>query len=142
MMNFAYSIGRIFLPIVFIVAGIQKLMNVQTFAKLLADINVPVPDEIVPYLGSIPKYDALGYLIGAIELICGLMVMVGLKARWAALVLIVFAACAIFFVHHFWDMEGVAFSQNQEDALKNLSMLGGLLLLVAGGPGSSGMDRR
>ena len=135
MMNIAYSIGRIFLPVLFIVAGIQKLMNVQAIAKMLADINVPIPDEIVPYLGSIPKYDALGYLIAAIEVICGLMVLVGLKARWAALVLIVFTACTIFFVHHFWDMEGDAFAQNQADALKNLSIMGGLLLLVAGGPG-------
>jgi uncharacterized membrane protein YphA (DoxX/SURF4 family) len=96
MMNITFSLGRIFLPVLFIVAGIQKLMNVQSTAAMLSDINVPIPDEIVPYLGAIPKYDALGYLVGAIEVICGLMVMVGLKARWAALVLIVFTACTIF----------------------------------------------
>ena len=42
------------------------------------------------------------------EIVCGLMVLIGLKARWAALVLIVFTACTIIFVHHFWDMQGVA----------------------------------
>ena len=84
-MNIAYSIGRIFLSVFFIVAGIQKLMNVQAMAKMLTDLNVPIPEEVVPYLGSVPKYDALAYLIGGIEVICGLMVLVGLKARWAAL---------------------------------------------------------
>ena len=59
---------------------------------MLADNNVPIPDEIVPYLGGIPKYEALGYLMAAVEVICGLMVLVGLKARWAALVLVVFTA--------------------------------------------------
>lgn len=142
MMNIAYSAGRMFLPIIFIVAGIQKLMSVQAIAKMLADINVPIPEEVVPYLGGIAKYDALGYLIGAIEVICGLMVLVGLKARWAALVLIVFTACTIFFVHHFWDMTGEDFARNQADALKHLAIMGGLLLLVAGAPAGSSMERR
>jgi len=141
-MNIAYSIGRIFLSVFFIVAGIQKLMNVQAMAKTLTDLNVPIPEEVVPYLGSVPKYDALAYLIGGIEVICGLMVLVGLKARWAALVLIVFTGCTIFYVHHFWDMTGDAFTQNQQDALKHLSIMGGLLLLVAGGPNASTLDRR
>jgi putative oxidoreductase len=141
-MNIAYSIGRIFLSVFFIVAGIQKLMNVQVMAKMLTDLNVPIPEEVVPYLGSVPKYDALAYLIGGIEVICGLMVLVGLKARWAALVLIVFTGCTIFYVHHFWDMTGDAFTQNQQDALKHLAIMGGLLLLVTGGPNVSAMDRR
>ena len=81
-------------------------MNIGEIAKMLAANNMPIPDEIVPYLGGIPKYEALGYLIAAIEIICGLMVLIGLKARWAALVLIVFTACTIIFVHHFWDMAG------------------------------------
>ena len=145
MMNVAYTIGRILLPVIFIVAGVQKILNVQPIATMLADIGVPIPDEITPYLaylGNVPKYNLLGYIIGALEVICGLMIMVGLRARWAALVLIVYAACSIFFVHHFWDMEGLAFAENQEKALLQLSIMGGLLLLVAGAPGAGGMDRR
>jgi putative oxidoreductase len=144
MMNVAYTIGRILLPIIFIVAGVQKIWNVQAIASMLAVNNIPIPDEIAPvlaYLGNIPKYNLLGYLIGALEVICGLMIMIGLKTRWAALVLIVFTACSIFFVHHFWDMEGLAFAEHQEKALMHLSIMGGLLLLVAGGQSSSGIDR-
>ena len=143
-MNAAYTLGRIFIPIVFLVSGIQKVMNIGEIAQMLAANGVPFPDEIVPYLGGIPKYEALGYLIAAIEIICGLMVLIGLKARWAALVLIVFTACTIIFVHHFWDMQGDALIQNRADALKNLSMIGGLLLVVAVGSTPSGVviDRR
>ena len=117
-------------------------MNVGEIAKMLAANNVPIPDEIVPYLGGMPKYEALGYLVAAIEIICGLMVLVGLKARWGALVLIVFTACTIIFVHHFWDMEGAALIRTVTEALKNLSIMGGLLLVVAVGSGPSSMDRR
>ena len=76
-MNAAYMLGRILLPLVFLVAGIQKLMNIREIADMLAANKIPIPEEIVPYLGSIPKYEALGYLIAAIEIICGLMVLIG-----------------------------------------------------------------
>src|SRR5436190_1042307 len=124
-MNAAYMLGRILLPLVFVVAGIQKLMNIREIADMLAANKIPIPEEIVPYLGSIPKYEALGYLIAAIEIICGLMVLVGLKARWGALVLVVYTACTIIFVQHFWDMEGAAQIANRTEALKNLSIIGG-----------------
>ena len=141
-MNAAYTLGRILIPIVFLVAGIQKVMNIGEIAQMLAANGVPVPDEIVPYLAGIPKYEALGYLLAAIEIICGLLVLIGLKARWAALVLIVYTACTIIFVHHFWDMQGDALIQNRADAVKYLSIMGGLLLIVAVGAGPSSVDDR
>jgi putative oxidoreductase len=141
-MNAAYTLGRIFIPIVFLVTGIQKVMNIGEIAQMLAANGVPVPDEIVPYLAGIPKYEALAYLLAAIEMICGLLVLIGLKARWAALVLVVYTACTIIFVHHFWDMQGDALIQNRADALKDLSIMGGLLLIVAVGAGPSSVNDR
>jgi len=137
----AYTIGRIVIPLLFIVSGVQKALNVGDFAKTLTGYNIPIPEQIVPYLGSIPKYEALGYAIAAVEIICGLMVLIGLKARWAALVLIVFTASNIIYVHHFWDMSGAEFATNQMEALKYLSIIGGLLMVVAVGSGPGAMDR-
>jgi putative oxidoreductase len=141
-MNAAYTIGRILIPILFIVEGIRKLMDISEIAAMLERNKIPVPDEIVPYLGGMPKFQAVGYAIAAIEVICGLMILVGLKARWAALVLAVFTACTIFFIHHFWDMEAATVVAQRIEALKNLSIMGGLLLIVAVGAGPGGMDRR
>jgi putative oxidoreductase len=142
MMNVAYALGRIFVPIVFIWEAIQKLLDIRRFAKLLADNNVPLPDEVAAYLGSMPKYEALAWLLAVIELVCGLMILIGLKARWGALLLIVFTAGTIVFVHHFWDMTGDAYLLNQIQALKNLSILGALLLIVSVGSGPHSVDRR
>ena len=141
-MNAAYTLGRIFLSLIFVVAGVQKLMDIGEVTKMLTDTNVPIPEQIVPYLQGIPKYQALAYLVAGIEVLGGLMVLVGLKARWGALVLAVFTALTIIFVHHFWDMTGVAFKTNMTEALKNLSIIGGLLLVVAVGSGPGAMDRR
>jgi putative oxidoreductase len=141
-MNAVYMLGRIFLSLVFVVAGIQKLTNIRTTADMLAATRLPIPDEIAAYLGGMPKYEALAYLIAAIEVICGLMVLVGLKARWGALVLSVFTAATIILVHHFWDMSGEAFYTNLADALQNLSILGGLLLVVAVGSSPTALEPR
>src|SRR5882757_8303657 len=132
-MNAAYTLGRIFLSLLFVVSGVQKLMDISEITKILTDTNLPIPDQIVPYLQGIPKYQALGYLVAGIEVLGGLMVLVGLKARWGALLLAVFTAVTVVLVHHFWDMTGAAFKTNMVDALKNLSIIGGLLLVVAVG---------
>lgn len=141
-MNAAYTIGRIFIPLVFLVEGIRKLVNVEGIAKVLENANLPIPDQIVPYLGGMPKYQAAGYLVAGIEVICGLMIVVGLAARWAALVLIVFTAATIVVSHHFWDMAGDAFYANLTQALKNLSIMGALLLMVAVGSSPGAVERR
>ena len=143
-MNAAYTVGRIFIPIVFIVEAIQNFMNLGEFAKKLAASQVSIPDEIanlLVYIGNPPKYEALAYLIIAVEIICGLMVLIGLKARWAALVLAVFTACTVIFVHPFWE-GGPDQIANRSEALKNLSIMGGLLLIVAVGAGPSSVDDR
>ena len=53
-----------------------------------------------------------------------------------------FTAGTIFFVHNFWVMTGDAYEQNLIHALKNLSIMGGLLLIVAVGSGPYSIDRR
>jgi len=138
----AYTLGRILIPLMFIVAGIQKALSIADFANTLAAANIPIPEQIVPYLGGVPKYQALGYLIVAIEVICGLMILIGLKARWAALVLLVFTACIVVFVHHFWDMTGDAMTANMAEALKYVSIMGGLLLVVAIGSTPGPLERQ
>ena len=142
MLNFTYALGRILVPIVFIWGAIGKLLDIGRFAKLLTDAGVPIPDEIAPYLGGMPKYEALAWALAVLELLCGLMILFGLKARWGALLLVVFTAGTIFFVHRFWEMSGDAYVQNQLHALKNLSILGALLIIVSVGSGPHSVDRR
>ena len=141
-MNVAYTLGRILLSLIFIVAGIQTLINVSVIARMMAAQDLPIPDEITPYLGGVSKFEAVGYAIGAIELISGLMVLMGFKARWGALVLVAFSACSIAFVHNFWNMQGDLYTENLRHALAHLAIMGGLLLVVACGSSPVALDRR
>jgi len=143
-MNIAYTLGRIFIPIIFIVEAIQNFMAVGEFAKRIAATQVSIPDEIanlLVHVGNPPKYEALGYLIIAVEIICSLLVIIGLKARWAALILAVFAACTIIFVYPFWE-GGADQIASRTEALHYLSIMGGLLLIVAVGATPTLVDER
>ncbi len=138
-MSLVYSLGRIFIPVLFIVSGFNKFANVAGISKSLAAKNIPVPVQLEAWTGM-PKYDALGYLVGAVEVVFGLLVLVGWQARFAAVVLLLFTVATIFTAHDFWNMEGAAVAANLTQALKNLSIIGGLLLIVGAGSGSLSVD--
>lgn len=133
MLGGAYVVGRVLLAILFIVEGTKKVFNIAATANYIASAKIPIPDEVVPYLYGIPKYEAAAYLVAAVEIVCGLLILAGFAARWGALILVVFTAAATFYFHNFWEMSGELAAQNQVHALKNLAILGGLLLIVAGG---------
>ena len=106
-----YAIGRIFVPIIFIVSGYRKFMSIGGVAKTLADKHVPVPMQIETWTG-LPRYEVLGYAAATIEVLCGVMVLIGFKTRFAAVVLFLFTLGTIFISHDFWNMEGGAGRQS------------------------------
>jgi putative oxidoreductase len=136
MWDSAYALGRALTPIVFIVAGVQKFMNVagilnsagtKTFWAMIAS-------------GTPPSW--LGYLIAAVEVIGGVMILIGYKTRCAALVLIGFTVAATLLAHNWWAMEGAARMANITQANKNLAIIGALLMIAAMGAGRYSVDSR
>jgi len=89
--------------------------------------------------GKIGGFDAIALVI---ELVGGLMLAAGWKARWAAAAMAVFTVVATYFYHDFWHMAEGARMTNQIMFLKNVSVIGGMLLVVAFGPGRISLDRR
>ncbi len=70
-----------------------------------------------------------------IELIGGLMLLVGFGTRWAALALAVFTAVAAFFFHNYWALPADQQMMQQLMFGKNMAIAGGLLAFFAFGPG-------
>jgi len=140
MSRLIFALGRILLPAVFIVAGWNKLLDIKGVIAQLEPKNLPIPFETDQYIGM-PKLEALAYLVAAVELFGGVMILIGWKARWAALVLFVFSGLTIYYFHDFWTMEGADRLLNQTMALKNLSIMGGLLMVMAIGSGPVALDR-
>jgi putative oxidoreductase len=141
MSGLVYALGRILVPIVFIVSGYGKFMTIGPVAKMLADKNVPAPMQLEAWTGM-PRYEVLGYAAASIEVLCGMMVLIGFKARFAAVVLFLFTLGTILIQHNIWTVEGVAQVANQLPALKDLAIMGALLMIAAAGSGSLSFDRR
>ena len=141
MSGLIFALGRICVPILFIVAGYRKFMSVGGIAKTLADKKVPAPVQLEAWTGM-PRYEVLGYAVATIEVLCGVMILIGFKARFAAIVLFLFTIGTVLISHDFWNMEGAAAAANLTQALKNLSIMGALLLIAAIGSGSLSLDGR
>jgi len=134
MADIAYVIGRVAIPILFIVSGLGKFLNVSGIS------NHPGVTNFMNAFGEITTRTTLGYIIATIEVVGGISVLIGLKTRWGAVALILFTACTIIFAHHFWTMEGGARAANQVQALKNLAIMGGLLAFAIMGSGRYSVD--
>ena len=71
----------------------------------------------------------------------GALVLIGFQARLAALALVVLTVLAKLIFHDFWSLAGAEREMQFINFLKNLSMIGGLLLVVGFGSGPLSLDR-
>jgi putative oxidoreductase len=122
-------IGRIFLAVIFLVSGFGKIGGFEGLIGAIASKGLPMPQ-------------AFAVATVVIELGAGLMLVFGWKARWAALLLAVFTAIVTFFFHNFWAVPEAQKMMEQITFLKNLALIGGLLLVMAFGPGRLSIDKR
>jgi putative oxidoreductase len=123
-------VGRILIAILFLVAGVGKAMGFSGTAAYMAKIGFPAPEVMT----------ALAILVeagGAILLI------IGWKTRWVAWGLAIFVVIATLAAHRFWEIPDAAQMIGQRTHfLKNLAIIGGLLLLASFGPGPASVDKR
>lgn len=112
--------GRICLAIVFLNSGIQHLLGFSDFVSSIAGKGLPVPGLLA--VGAI-----IALLLGSISLILGYKTQIG------AILLIIFLIPTSFFFHPPFDGQLTNF-------LKNLSLIGGLLILMSSGPGLISVD--
>jgi putative oxidoreductase len=120
-------LGRVLLSLIFILSGYGKITGWEDTSAYMASKGMP----LVPL-----------FLLGAIilELGGGLLVAVGYRARIGALALIIFVIPTTLIFHNFWALADPERQLQTIMFLKNVSMLGGLLLIVACGAGRFSVD--
>jgi putative oxidoreductase len=121
-------VGRILVALIFVLSGFQKLTGFSGVVAAIAGKGLPMPE-------------VLAALSVAIELGAGLLLLVGWKARWAALLLFLFMIPVSLTFHNFWTMDGAQAAMNRIHFLKNVSIMGGMLLAAAFGPGRYSVDK-
>ncbi len=121
-------VARILLALMFVIAGFGKIGGFEGTAGYIASKGLPLPQ--------------LGAAIAiVVELAGGIMLIVGWKARWAALAIAVFTAVATVIFHNYWAMTGADAGMQRLMFMKNVSVIGGLLAVYAFGPGRLSIDR-
>jgi putative oxidoreductase len=119
---FASLIGRVLLVLIFANAGVGKIGHFEGTAQYMAKVGMPMTTF---------------FLLGAIflELVGSITVILGYFTRFGALLLIVFMIPTTLIFHtHFGDpVQKIMF-------MKNVSMVGGILILLVHGPGRWSLD--
>ncbi len=135
MPDYAQAIGRVLISAVFIVFGVLQFTNIGVY------IAHPAVVKVAALTGGILTPTVIAYLVAAIDLFGGILILVGYQTRWTAIILIAFVVLTILFVHNFWTMEGPARAANQAHFYKNLAIIGGLLFLINLGPGRCSLEK-
>jgi putative oxidoreductase len=117
-------VGRILLAAIFIWAGYGKLMDPAGAAGYMTKLGVPSPGLVV-------------WAVIAVELLGGLLILIGWQTRIVALALAGFCIATALLAHlNFGDRpQAINF-------MKNLAMAGGFLSLIAAGAGGWSVDGR
>jgi putative oxidoreductase len=119
--------GRVFFSLIFVLAGLNHFSK-QTIA-FAASQGVPLASVAVP-------------LSGVIAVVGGLSILLGYRAKLGAWLIVLFLA-GVTPLHNFWAVHDPMLAQMQMAMfMKNISMLGGALLISQFGAGPLSLDTR
>ena len=123
----AVLVGRVFFSLIFVFAGLNHFSK-QTIS-FAASQGVPIASIAVP-------------LSGVIAVLGGLSILLGYRARIGAWLIVVFLI-GVTPLHNFWAVKDTMLAQIQMAMfMKNISMLGGALLISQFGAGPLSVDAR
>src|SRR3984957_10233501 len=131
------TFGRILFSVLFIFSGASKLLDLTATAQMTEKIVLPA--ALATYTAQLEAMTGmamphmLAIAAGAIELICGFMIALNFGARFFSIVLILFVIGGTFYYHDFWNQTGADSRNNLVHALKNLSLIGALLIVAGYG---------
>lgn len=122
-------VARVLLMVLFVYFGWQKLAGFSGTIAYMASVGAPAP--------------TLSAIIAVVmEFAAGIAIVVGFYTRPLALLLALYTLCSALIGHHYWTMTGMEQYANMINFYKNISIIGGLLLLFAVGPGKYSLDRK
>jgi putative oxidoreductase len=120
-------VGRILLAAIFLLSGITKLVNYEQTLGHMAGAGIPSPE-------------ALLVVAALAEILGGISILTGFLTRLGSIGLILFMIPTTIIFHGFWRFAEPERTMQVVNVMKNLGIMGGLVLLVAYGPGRYSLD--
>lgn len=126
--NFLLLVGRVLMGWIYVESGFRKLAGMDAFIGSLARRGVPYAT-------------VLGWIGAPLEFLGGLALLLGVYLRCAAIAMIVFTIVATLIGHRYWEIaDPVARRMQQSHFAKNITIIGGLILLYVTGGGRFSFD--
>jgi putative oxidoreductase len=126
--SFLAPAGRALFSAIFIISGFRHFSAATI--DYAASQGVPLANIMVPFAGLI-------------AIAGGLSVLLGFHARIGAWLLVLFLVPVTFTMHQFWNVTDTAMkAMEQANFIKNLTILGGALLIAYFGAGTISLDDR
>jgi putative oxidoreductase len=127
-MNFILLLGRILFSLIFVMSGLNHF-SAGTIGYA-ASQGVPMANIAVP-------------LSGVLALLGGLSIILGFKARIGAWLIVLFLVPVSFMMHPFWNVSDPMMHQMQMVMfMKNVSILGGALMIACFGSGPLSVEKK
>ncbi len=121
--------GRIFISLIFLISGIGKIVHWDNYLNILSTKMIPA-DALLLFIAII------------VEIAGGLLILIGYKARYAAMILFLYLLPVSLLTHNFWAFTGAQFTIQLINFLKNMAIMGGMLYLAHYGAGPFSVDRK
>ena len=126
--DFLLLVGRVLMGWIFVESGWRKLMGMDAFILSLVNRRLPYPT-------------VLGWIGAPVEFFGGLGLVLGAATRWATLLIIVFTIVATLIGHRYWELtDAVAWRMQKSHFVKNLAIIGGLVVLFVTAGGRFSVD--
>jgi len=124
----AALVGRILLAFLFLKSGWGKIGGFEQTAGMMASKGITMAQV------------ALAITI-LVELGAGILLVVGYKARWAALAIAAWLVPVTLMFHGFWAVPAEQVMNQENHFFKNVAIFGGMLMVFAFGPGRYSIDK-
>jgi len=121
--------GRILLAALFVISGFGKISGFDGVAGYIAAKGLPMPE-------------VLAALTIALELGGGILLMIGYKVRIVSILFFLWLIPTTLIFHKFWGIDAAQVQNQMNNFLKNVSIMGAMLLVFAFGPGAYSVDKR
>lgn len=120
-------LARFLLSLIFLVSGVTKIVEWNTYLGYMDAKAMPL----------VPLFLFLSFTL---ELIGGICLLIGFRTPIVATALAFYLIPVTLIFHNFWDYQGIMRQVQITNMLKNISIIGGLLLLSYFGAGPYSMD--
>ena len=122
-------LSRLLISAIFVQGALGKILGWSGQESYMQSHQLPAK--------LIPAMLGIALVIEAGGVLC---LLVGWRARAAAFVMFVYLAAVSVLLHNFWALHGAAAGGAQTQFLKNVGIMGGLLMIAAYGPGKWSLD--